>query len=111
MRLDRHDRLLKAFNKLRTFHIKFWDQEVSNYHNYRLDNNATAPHYLLGCYNYDKVIRSRSVGAYVHWLVLQILLKINYEDADKGAFVGNTSGFPEITFIGPSKIMCRSSTR
>lgn len=100
MRFDRHDRLSKAFKKLRTFQKEFWKQEASKYPSYCLDIKPAAPGYQLRCYNHGNAIWCRSVGAYVHWIALQVLLKINYDDAEKGFFVGNVLGFPEITLIG-----------
>lgn len=103
MRLDRHERLAKAFKKLRCCQDNFWKEELNKNPRYSFgirpivsENLSTPP---LLCYNVHDAAEYRSVVIHVHYLALCGLIENAYTELEKGFNFENLFGCPEITLL------------
>jgi hypothetical protein len=103
LRLDRHERLAKAFKKLRCYQDNFWKKELNTNSRYSFgispiisENLSTPP---LLCYDIHEAAEYRSVAIHVHYLALCGLIERPYIELEKGFNFENLFGCPEITLL------------
>ena len=107
LRLDRHERLAKAFKKLRCCQDNFWKEELNKNPRYSFgirpivsENLSTPP---LLCYDVHDAAEYRSVAIHVHYLALCGLIENAYIELEKGFIIENVWGCPEITLLKSQK--------
>lgn len=107
MRLDRHERLAKAFKKLRCCHEVFWNEVLNKSARYSLGirlivSENSSPFPML-CYDVREAEKYRAVAIHVHYLALCGLIKNTYIELEKGFIVENLFGCPEVTLLKSQK--------